>query len=318
MEKQKLSKRNKPGAKIKEGYIIVTNYFLKKWVRVLGVGPIVLYQELLTYCHKGKYIAWPTIGSLCQEMGIAKTTLLRYQNTLIKFGLIKNISRGKSTTGHYRNNIYQVTSIEELSKHPDPGKIIDFIGSKMKPDRYQNDTDIGSKTILSLVSKRYINNTNLNITNITAADGEKDTAAAVVNFKKLKEKGEERMQAVKERMVKLDFKEEFIEKILKEYSTKKIEDNLDLLLERRNIKNPAGWLNAALQNDYRGEEPVEESEDLKCRGLIHQTRQESTGRMNTPPTKTKTNSENDKILSTEEARRRFHSLREQLMAMASP
>ncbi len=315
MEKQKLSKRNKPGAKIKEGYIIVTNYFLKKWVRVLGVGPIVLYQELLTYCHKGKYIAWPTIGSLCQEMGIAKTTLLRYQNTLIKFGLIKNISRGKSTTGHYRNNIYQVTSIEELSKHPDPGKIIDFIGSKMKPDRYQNDTDIGSKTILSLVSKRYINNTNLNITNITAADGEKDTAAAVVNFKKLKEKGEERMQAVKERMVKLDFKEEFIEKILKEYSTKKIEDNLDLLLERRNIKNPAGWLNAALQNDYRGEEPVEESEDLECRGLIHQTRQESAGGMNPPPTKTKTNSENNKILSTEEARERFKLLRHELMAM---
>ena len=56
MEKQKLSKRNKPGVKIKEGYIIIPNYFLKKWVKVLGVGPVVLYEELLTYCHKGKYI----------------------------------------------------------------------------------------------------------------------------------------------------------------------------------------------------------------------------------------------------------------------
>ncbi|MBU4361293.1 helix-turn-helix domain-containing protein, partial [bacterium] len=92
MDKEKPNNQNKSGGVEKEGYIIVPNYFLKKWVRVLGVGPVVLYQELLTYCHKEKYIAWPTIDSLCEQMGIAKTTLLRYQNTLIKFGLIKNIT----------------------------------------------------------------------------------------------------------------------------------------------------------------------------------------------------------------------------------
>jgi len=344
MPKQKLNNQNNLRQARKEGYIIVPNYFLKKWVSILGVGPVVLYQELLTYCHKGKYIAWPTIDSLCQQMGIAKTTLFRYQDTLIKFGLIKNITRAKSTTGHYRNNIYQITPLEKLTKHPDPGKIIDFVGSKMKPDRYQNDTSIGSNMILSLVSKRYPNNSNLNITNSTAANGEKDAVAAVVNFKKLKEKGdlsacghaqaEEKMQApynskehytgqaVRERMVKLDFKEEFIEKILKEYSLKKIEENLDLLLERKNIQNPAGWLSAALKNDYRGEEqeswPSPSEAEGDCRGLIHQTRLESAGRINPPPTKTKTSSEDKKILSTEEARERFHSLREQLMAMNSP
>ncbi len=45
----------------------------------------------------------------------------------------QNIARGKSTTGHYRNNIYQITPLEELTKHPDPGKIINFVGSKMIP-----------------------------------------------------------------------------------------------------------------------------------------------------------------------------------------
>ena len=253
MQREKLNNQNKPGGKEKEGYIIVSNYFLKEWVRVLGVGPIVLYQELLTYCHKGKYIAWPTIDSLCQEMGIAKTTLLRYQNTLLKFGLIKNIRRGKSTTGHHRNNIYQITPLEELTGPPDPEKIIDFIGSKMKPDRYQNDTYIGSKMKLSLVSKPYPNNTNLNITKATATNGEKDAAVVAVNFNKLKEEGEEKMLAVREQLRDLDFKEEFMEKILKEYSVKKIEENLDLLMERKNIQNPAGWLSAALKNDYRGE-----------------------------------------------------------------
>jgi len=287
MEKEKPNKQNKPGKEKKEGYIIVPNSFLKEWVSILGVGPVVLYQELLTYCHKEKYIAWPTIDSLCQQMGIAKTTLLRYQNTLVKFGLIKNITRGKSTTGHYRNNIYQVISLEELTKHPDPGKIINFVGSKMKPDWYQNDTNVGSKMILSLVSKRYPNNTNLNITNLTATTKrEKDAVAAAVNFKKLKEKGdlsapacayphadrcnaqaEEKMQApfsskehytgqaIRERMVELDFKEEFIEKILKEYPSGKIEEKLDLLMERKNIQSPAAWLSAALKNNYQGEEP---------------------------------------------------------------
>jgi hypothetical protein len=267
MDKEKQNRQIKSS---KEGYIIVPNTFLKKWVKVLGVGPVVLYQELLTYCHKGKYIAWPTIDSLCHEMGIAKTTLLRYQNTLLRFGLIKNISRGKSTTGHYKNNIYQITSLEELTECPDHDKIIDFLGSKMKPDRYQNDTSIGSNVKLSLVSNRYPNNTNLNITNTTTAK-EGDVAA---DFKKLKEKGdlsacnaqaEEKMRAIRERMVDLDFKEAFIEKILKEYSVKKIKENLDLLLERKNIQKPAGWLMAALKNNYQDAEGEKYEEELKER-----------------------------------------------------
>jgi hypothetical protein len=184
-------------------------------------------------------------------MGIAKTTLLRYQNTLIKFGLIKNVTRGKSTTGHYKNNIYQVTPLEEIPGHRDIRYQNDTdIGSKMIPDRFQNDTDIGSKMKLSLVSKRYPNNTNPNNTNSTAANGEN----AAADFKKLKEKGEEKMQALREQLRDLDIKEEFIEQLLKEYSMKKIEKKLDLLMERRNIQNPAGWLRTALKNDYQGEE----------------------------------------------------------------
>jgi len=253
MQRERQNKQNKPDEEKKEGYIIVTNCFLKKWVKVLGVGPVVLYEELLTYCHKGKYIAWPTIDSLCEQMGIAKTTLLRYQDTLLRFGLIKNITRGKSTTGHYRNNIYQITPLEELTKPPDQDNIIDFLGSKMKPDRYQNDTSIGSNMKLSLVSNRYPNNTNLKQYQGNN-NKERENVVAAVDFKKLKEKGEEKMQAIRERMVELDFKEEFIEKILKKYSTKKIDEKLDLLLERKNIQSSAGWLRAALKNDYQDRE----------------------------------------------------------------
>ena len=266
MQKEKLNNQSKSS---KEGYIIVPNYFLKKWVKVLGVGPVVLYQELLTYCHKEKYIAWPTIDSLCEQMGVAKTTLLRYQNTLIKFGLIKNITRGKSTTGHYKNNIYQITTIEELSEHPDPSKIIDFLGSKMKPDRFQNDTCIGSNMKLSMVSNRYPNNNNLNSTN-TTTNKEKD-AVAVVDFKKLKEEGEEKMLAIREQLRDLDFERKFIEQLLKDYPSRKIQEKIDLLLIKRNIQSPAGWLSAALKNDYQDveqegycEEPAkQESQSLR-------------------------------------------------------
>ena len=158
-----------------------------------------------------------------------------------------------------------MTSLKELSGCPDPGKIIDFLGSKMKPDRYQNDTYVGSNLKLSLVSNRYPNNNNLNINNITTTNREN----VAVNFKKLKEEGEERMIAIRERMVELDFKEEFIKKILKEYSAKKIEEKLDLLMEKRNIQNPAGWLMAALKNNYQDveqeryeEKPAEGSGNL--------------------------------------------------------
>jgi len=62
------------------------------------------------------------------------------------------------------------------------------------------------------------------------------------------------MQVIREQMIQLDFKEELIKKILKEYSVKKIEEKLDLLMERNNIKSPAGWLRTALKNDYRDAE----------------------------------------------------------------
>ena len=130
-----------------------------------------------------------------------------------------------------------------------------------------------------VVQKLNPNNTNLKHYQGNNNKETENAVAAVVNFKKLKEEGEERMrvpysskekehytgqapynskehytgQAIRERMVELDFKEEFIEKILKDYSTKKIDEKLDLLVERKNIQSPAAWLMAALKNDYRDE-----------------------------------------------------------------
>jgi len=109
-------------------------------------------------------------------MGIAKTTLLGYQNTLIKFGLIKNVTRGKSTTGHYRNNIYQITPIEG--------------GANIELRQVQILGGGSANFAPGVVQNLHPNNTNLNITNIITTTKREKDAVSVVNFKKLKEKRE--------------------------------------------------------------------------------------------------------------------------------
>jgi len=253
-------KQNKPGEEKKEGYVVVPNYFLREWVKILGIGPALLYLQLLSYCHKEKDIAWPTITTLSNKLGISKNSLLSYRKILLKHGLIKKIIKRRAAQGNYQSNFYKITPIE---------------GSANIELRQVQILGGGSANIApGVVQNLHPNNTNLNITNITTTIEEGKAAVVVANFKKLKEKGEEEKmqvphsskekdhytgQALRGRMVELDFKEEFIEKMLKEYSVKKIEEKLDLLMERKNIQRPVGWLRAALKNDYhQGEEPVEQ------------------------------------------------------------
>jgi|LDZT01.1.fsa_nt_gi undecaprenyl pyrophosphate synthase len=62
----------------------------------------------------------------------------------------------------------------------------------------------GANIAPGVVQNLHPNNTNTNNTNITAANRE-DATAVAADFKKIKEKGEEKMEAVRERMVELDF-----------------------------------------------------------------------------------------------------------------
>ncbi len=236
MQKEKQNRQTKSS---KEGYIIMPNNFLAEWIRVMGKGPVLLYIQLLTYCHKEKDIAWPALSTLGDSLNMSKNSLISYQKTLLEYGLIKKTAGRKTAQGNYRSNLYKVTPIRSPKNGPGRVQKLDTGSPKIALDQVQN---------------LHPNNTNLNNTNITATTKREKDAVAAVNFKKLKEEGEENMQAIRERMVELDFKEEFIEKMLKEYSLNKIEEKLDLLMERKNIKSPAGWLNAALKKDYRGEE----------------------------------------------------------------
>ena len=290
MEREKPNNQNKLSQKTKEGYLIVPNYFLREWVKVLGIGPALLYLQLLSYCHKEKDIAWPSLTTLSRKLDISKNSLLSYRKILLKHGLIKKIIKRRAAQGNYQSNFYKITPIEG--------------SANIELRQVQILGEGGANIAPGMVQNLHPNNTNLNTTNLTTTT-KREKDAVAVNFKKLKEEGdvsrynaqaEEKMQAIRERMVKLDFKEVFIEKILKEYSTKKIDEKLDLLMERKNIQNPTGWLSAALKNDYRDEE--QERYDEEPAGQAPRL-----------------SAENKKILSKEEALQQIQLAKDRLDAI---
>ncbi|MDD5015539.1 MAG: helix-turn-helix domain-containing protein [Atribacterota bacterium] len=245
MKKEILNKQKQLS---KDGYIVVPNYFLRKWVKMLGIGPAMLYLYLLTYCHKGKDVAWPTISTLSKTMDLTPKTITKYRQILVEYSLIKKISKRKTSPNSHRRNIYRLSLFDVGKNTLSIGNISSYLEVKFTPDIGKN---------------LPTNNNNINSSNITTTNRENIVAA--VDFIKIKEKGdlsacnaqaEEKMRVMKERLRDLDFEWKFIEQLVKDFSPKKIEEKLDLLMEKRNIQNPAGWLRAALKNDYQDmEEP---------------------------------------------------------------
>jgi len=284
----------------KEGYIIVPNYFLREWVKLLGIGPSLLYLQLLSYCHKEKDIAWPTLTTLSNKLGISKNSLLSYRKILLKYGLIKKIVKRRTARGNYQSNFYKITPMEG--------------GANIKLRKVHILVEGSANTAPGVVHNLHPNNTHLK--HYQGNNNKEGENAAAANFKKLKEKGEEKMLAIREQLRDLDFEEEFIEKILKEYSVEKIDEKLDLLLNKKNIQNPPAWLRTALKNDYQ--DPHSPNVITNDRRECGNPKHVNLNSQIPSPLEGEGKGEGDKILSTEEARERFHSLREKLKATKSP
>ena len=84
----------------KEGYVIVSSYFLDYCVEILGSGPGMLYIQLLNYCHKGKDLAWPTLITLGRKMQFTPKSITKFHQVLLKHGLIKKVIKGKTPSGN--------------------------------------------------------------------------------------------------------------------------------------------------------------------------------------------------------------------------
>ena len=146
MEKEKPNNQNKS---FKEGYLIITNYFLREWVNKLGIGPALLYLQLLTYCHKEKDIAWPSLTTLSNKLGISKNSLLKYRKILLKYGLIKKIVKRRNIRGNYQPNFYKVIPIESAKNELRQVHNLGEGGAKIAPGAV-------SYTHLTLPTKRIV------------------------------------------------------------------------------------------------------------------------------------------------------------------
>ena len=106
-------------------------------------------------------------------MQLTPKTITKYHRVLTKYGLIKKITKRKTSPGGYMQNIYQLTPL-------DRGKNILHQGNIYPNIRVNITHSLGEKLPTN------INNTNIN--NTTTKD-------IVVNFKKIKEKGEEKTKS---------------------------------------------------------------------------------------------------------------------------
>ena len=209
-------------------YTTIQDYFLAQWVSTIGLGPAMLYLQLLSYCHKGKDIAWPSIQTLNKRMGTTTKTLIRYRNTLIEYGFIKTVIKQKSSSGGYDHNLYQIVlldkenilypPIEKLAEENE--RIITGILEESPPSNQDN------------YKKLIIN-----------------------NRKSLK------TERIKEELEKLNMDKKSIYKTILNYSLEDIEEKLDLLRIKKNVVNPAGWLIAALKANYLNPESYKEEND---------------------------------------------------------
>jgi len=211
-------------------YTTIQDYFLAHWVSTIGLGPTVLYLQLLSYCHKGKDIAWPSIKTLNKRMGTTTKTLIKYRNTLLEYGLIKKIVKQRSSSGGYDHNLYQIVLLDkENILYPPAEKL---------PEE--------NEKIISGISEESPSS-NQNNPNKIVTD----------NKKSLK------TERIKEELEKINLDKKSIDKIILNYSLEDIEEKLDLLRIKKNVVNPVGWLIAALKANYLNTESFRENDGIE-------------------------------------------------------
>jgi len=69
MQQENLYQQVKPG---NYGFTIIPDYFFRKLIKAMGAMPSLVYLTLLSYCHKKRYVAWPSLNTMSQELGMAK------------------------------------------------------------------------------------------------------------------------------------------------------------------------------------------------------------------------------------------------------
>ena len=213
-------------------YTTIQDYFLAHWVSIIGLGPTVLYLQLLSYCHKGKDIAWPSIKTLNKRMGTTTKTLIKYRNTLLEYGLIKKVVKQRSSSGGYDHNLYQIVLLDKENILYPPAEKLPEENEEIIAGIAEESPSSNQQKLKNNPKKVIIN-----------------------NKKSLK------TERIKEELEKLNLDKKSIDKIIINYSLEDIENKIDLLRIKKNVVNSAGWLIAALKANYLNPESSKEEND---------------------------------------------------------
>jgi hypothetical protein len=209
-------------------YTTIQDYFLAHWVCIIGLGPTVLYLQLLSYCHKGKDIAWPSIKTLNKRMGTTTKSLIKYRTTLLEYGLIKKVIKQRSASGGYDHNLYQIVLLDKEN--------ILYPPAERLPEE--------NEKVISGIAEESPSSNQINPKKLI-----------IDNKKSLK------IEKMKEELKKLNLDKKSIDKTILNYSLGDIEEKLELLEIKRNVINPAGWLITALKANYLNPESCGEEYD---------------------------------------------------------
>jgi hypothetical protein len=209
-------------------YTTIQDYFLAHWVCIIGLGPTVLYLQLLSYCHKGKDIAWPSIKTLNKRMGTTTKSLIKYRTTLLEYGLIKKVIKQRSVSGGYDHNLYQIVLLDKEN--------ILYPPAERLPEE--------NEKVISGIAEESPSSNQINPKKLI-----------IDNKKSLK------IEKMKEELKKLNLDKKSIDKTILNYSLGDIEEKLELLEIKRNVINPAGWLITALKANYLNPESCGEEYD---------------------------------------------------------
>jgi len=180
-------------------YTTIQDYFLAHWVNTIGLGPAMLYLQLLSYCHKEKDIAWPSIQTLNKRMGTTTKTLISYRNTLLEYGLIKKIVKQRSSSGGYDHNLYQIALLDKEN--------ILYPPAERLPEE--------NEKVISGIAEESPSSNQINPNKIVTD-----------NKKSLK------IERIKEELIKLNLDKKSVDKIILNYSSEDIEEKLDLTCSR--------------------------------------------------------------------------------------
>jgi len=248
-------------------FTTIQDYFLAHWVNVIGLGPAMLYLQLLSYCYKGKDTAWPSIKTLNKRMGTTTKTLIKYRNTLLEYGLIKKVIKQKSSSGGYGHNLYQIVLLDKENILCPPAENL--------PEE--------NEKIISGISEE-------------SPSCNQDNPKKIVtdNKKSLK------TERIKEELIKLNLDKKSIDRIILNYSLEDIEEKIDLFRIKRNVINPAGWLITALQVNYLNSESYKEENNEEEKIMETEKVQPKSKIVKPDKTPLEKKPEEDKRLSREE------------------